>query len=71
MSPTSGIGSEPRVLDRATEIEGYDRNSVGSGDGQALRELSHVHDLIEDDKSKFNLLMTAIKEGAGNLDLFQ
>ncbi|HAO93681.1 MAG: flagellar basal-body rod protein FlgB [Deltaproteobacteria bacterium GWC2_56_8] len=65
LSPTSGIGSEPRVLDRATEIEGYDRNSVGvEGEMAKLSENSLMYTISSKMiRSKFNLLMTAIKEG--------
>ncbi len=66
LSPVSGIGGEPRVLDRATEIEGYDRNSVGiEGEMAKLSENSLMYTISSKMiRSKFNLLMTAIKEGS-------
>lgn len=66
LSPVSGIAGEPRVLDRATEIEGYDRNSVGiEGEMAKLSENSLMYTISSKMiRSKFNLLMTAIKEGS-------
>jgi len=56
---------EPRVLDRATEIGGYDGNSVGiESEMVKLSENSLMYDVSSKMlKSKFNILMTAIKEG--------
>ncbi len=65
LSPVSGIGSEPRVLDRATEIEGYDRNSVGiEGEMARLSENALMYSVTSKlIRGKFMTLMTAIKEG--------
>ncbi len=56
---------QPRILDRATDIEGYDGNSVGiESEMVKLSENSLMYDVSSKMlKSKFNILMTAIKEG--------
>ncbi|OGP95288.1 MAG: flagellar basal-body rod protein FlgB [Deltaproteobacteria bacterium RBG_19FT_COMBO_56_10] len=55
----------PAVVDRVTDLEGYDRNSVGiEGEMARLSENTIMYktsaQLL---KHKFNILMTAIKEG--------
>lgn len=61
----SGIAGEPAVLDRATDIEGYDMNSVGiEGEMVRLSENSLMYATSAKMlKSKFNILMAAIREG--------
>jgi len=56
--------SKDVVLD--AEIEGYDRNSVGiEGEMAKLSENSLMYTISSKMiRSKFNLLMTAIKEGS-------
>lgn len=56
---------EPQVIDRATEAEGYDRNSVGiEGEMVKLSENTLGYTVSAKLlKSKFTTLMTAIKEG--------
>ncbi|MBI5810478.1 MAG: flagellar basal body rod protein FlgB [Deltaproteobacteria bacterium] len=55
----------PRVIYRATDIEGYDKNSVGIDSEMAkLSENSLMYNAsVKLLKSKFSTLMTAIKEG--------
>jgi len=58
-------GSSPAVVDRVTDLEGYDRNSVGiEAEMARLSENTIMYrtsaQLL---KYKFGLLMTAIKEG--------
>lgn len=61
----AGAAGEPSVLDRATEIEGYDKNSVGiEGEMVRLSENSLMYATSTTMlKSKFSLLITAIREG--------
>ncbi len=61
----SGIAGGPAVLDRATDIEGYDMNSVGiEGEMVRLSENSLMYATSAKMlKSKFNILMAAIREG--------
>ncbi|HEY4706451.1 MAG TPA: flagellar basal body rod protein FlgB [Thermodesulfobacteriota bacterium] len=55
----------PAVLDRATDLPGYDANSVGiEAEMSRLSENTLMYTVASKMlKSKFNLLMTAIKEG--------
>lgn len=55
----------PTVVDRVTDLEGYDRNSVGiEAEMARLSENSILYKTSAQMlKYKFNLLMTAIKEG--------
>lgn len=58
-------GLSPAVVDRVTDLEGYDQNSVGiEGEMARLSENTIMYrtsaQLL---KYKFGLLMTAIKEG--------
>ncbi|MBI5643093.1 MAG: flagellar basal body rod protein FlgB, partial [Deltaproteobacteria bacterium] len=61
----SETSAAPKVVDRATEITGYDKNSVGiEGEMVKLSENSLMYSVSSKMlRSKFNLLMTAIKEG--------
>lgn len=65
MPVVQSTGTQPRVLDRATEIEGYDQNSVGiEGEMVRLSENTLMYSVASKMlRSKFGLLMTAIKEG--------
>ena len=62
-SPSS---PEPRVLDRATDLPGYDANSVGiEAEMARLSENTLMYNISANIlKGKLNMLMTAIKEGA-------
>lgn len=55
----------PTVVDRVTDLEGYDKNSVGiEAEMARLSENSIMYKTSAQMlKYKFNLLMTAIKEG--------
>lgn len=58
-------GASPAVVDRVTDLEGYDQNSVGiEGEMARLSENTIMYrtsaQLL---KYKFGILMTAIKEG--------
>ncbi|MEK7772740.1 MAG: flagellar basal body rod protein FlgB [Deltaproteobacteria bacterium] len=57
---------EPQVQDRATDLEGYDRNSVGiEGEMVKLSENTLMYTVAARMlRSKFATLMTAIKEGS-------
>ncbi len=59
------LPGQPRIIDRASDLEGYDENSVGiEGEMVKLSENSLMYDTSEKMlKSKFSILMTAIKEG--------
>lgn len=61
-SPSS---ASPSVIDRATDLAGYDQNSVGiEAEMARLSENTLMYNISAKIlKSKFNLLMTAIKEG--------
>ncbi|MBI1911766.1 MAG: flagellar basal body rod protein FlgB [Deltaproteobacteria bacterium] len=61
----NGIAGNPLIGDRATEIVSYDKNSVGiEGEMVRLSENSLNYNISAKMlKTKFNLLMTAIKEG--------
>lgn len=63
--PVSGTGASPAVVERSTDMESYDRNSVGiEGEMVKLSENSIMYNASAKMlRSKFNLLMTAIKEG--------
>ncbi|HXI09499.1 MAG TPA: flagellar basal body rod protein FlgB [Thermodesulfobacteriota bacterium] len=63
--PVRGPGAGPVVFERATDIESYDNNSVGiEAEMAKLSENSIMYSATTKMlKSKFNLLMTAIKEG--------
>ncbi|MBI5587543.1 MAG: flagellar basal body rod protein FlgB [Deltaproteobacteria bacterium] len=63
--PIRGTGASPAVVERPTDMESYDRNSVGiEGEMVKLSENSIMYNASAKMlKSKFNLLMTAIKEG--------
>lgn len=65
MIPVRGIGAGPVVVERATDLESYDKNSVGiEAEMAKLSENSVMYNATTKMlKSKFNLLMTAIKEG--------
>jgi len=58
-------GLVPTVVDRVTDLEGYDKNSVGiEAEMARLSENSIMYKTSAQMlKYKFNLLMTAIKEG--------
>lgn len=65
ISTGSPAGPAPAVVDRVTDLEGYDQNSVGiEGEMARLSENTIMYrtsaQLL---KYKFSLLMTAIKEG--------
>lgn len=61
----SGTASDPKVIDRATDIESYDKNSVGiEGEMVKLSENSLMYAVSSKMlREKFGMLMTAIKEG--------
>lgn len=63
--PVRGTAGGPAVIERATDLESYDKNSVGiEGEMAKLSENSLMYNATAKMlKSKFNLLMTAIKEG--------
>ena len=65
ISTNSPAGPMPAVVDRVTDLEGYDENSVGiEGEMARLSENTIMYrtsaQLL---KYKFGILMTAIKEG--------
>lgn len=59
------IPGEPAVIDRATDYESYDKNSVGiEGEMAKLSENSLMYSISSKMiRAKFSMLMTAIKEG--------
>lgn len=63
--PAGFNGASPMIIDRATDLESYDRNSVGiEAEMAKLSENSLMYNTsVKMLKSKFNILMTAIKEG--------
>ena len=63
--PVREAGVSPAVVERSTDTESYDRNSVGiEGEMVKLSENSMMYNASARMlKGKFNLLMTAIKEG--------
>ncbi|MBI5345012.1 MAG: flagellar basal body rod protein FlgB [Deltaproteobacteria bacterium] len=65
LSTANAGATAPRVIYRATDIEGYDKNSVGIDSEMAkLSENSLMYNAsVKLLKSKFSTLMTAIKEG--------
>lgn len=65
MLPVRGIAASPAVVESASDLESYDRNSVGiEGEMAKLSENTLMYNVSAKIlKSKFNLLMTAIKEG--------
>ncbi|OGP22232.1 MAG: flagellar basal-body rod protein FlgB [Deltaproteobacteria bacterium GWA2_55_10] len=62
---TGASASAPAVLDRATDLPGFDANSVGiEAEMARLSENTLMYTVASKMlKDKFNLLMTAIKEG--------
>ena len=62
---TGASYNAPVILDRATDLPGYDANSVGiEGEMSRLSENTLMYTVASKMlKSKFNLLMTAIREG--------
>lgn len=65
MITVRSTGAGPAVVERATDLESYDKNSVGiEAEMVKLSENSIMYNATTKMlKSKFNLLMTAIKEG--------
>lgn len=64
--PVAQAGSaQPRVLDRASEIEGYDKNSVGiESEMVRVSENTLMYTMASKMlRRKFGTLMTAIREG--------
>lgn len=58
-------GMAPRVVERSSGIEGYDANSVGiEGEMLKLSENTLKYNIaVKLLRGKFNMIMTAIKEG--------
>lgn len=65
ISTGGNMVSPPVIVDRVTDLEGYDRNSVGiEGEMARLSENTIMYKASSQMlKYKFNLIMTAIKEG--------
>lgn len=63
--PVRGVGVSPVVIENATDLESYDDNSVGiEGEMAKLSENAVMYSATAKMlKTKFNMLMTAIKEG--------
>lgn len=65
LDPTFGSGMKPLVIDRRTDIEGLDGNSVGiEGEMARMSDNTLMYTTAAKMlKSKLGLLMTAIREG--------
>lgn len=65
IGPVSSGSAEPQVEERATDLAGFDGNSVGiEGEMVKLSENALMYTVAAKMlRSKFSMLMTAIKEG--------